>query len=76
MKVRVAQTLRGNAVERRRGDHTAEGARRAEAAIIGHDQEHVGRTLGRPQLLDRRIAGVRILGVIGGQSDMLGIGDG
>ena len=35
-----------DAIQRRRGDDAAEGARRAEADVVGHDQEHVGAPLG------------------------------
>ena len=47
MEVSVAQSHLGDAVQRRRRDHAAECARRAEADVIGHDQEHVGRARGR-----------------------------
>ena len=43
MEVRVAQAALGDAVERRGRDHAAEGAGRAEAVVVGHDQQHVGR---------------------------------
>ena len=47
MEVGVAQALVGDPVQRRRRDHAAEGARRAEADIVGHDQQHVWRALRR-----------------------------
>ncbi len=47
MEVGVAQAAPGDAVERRGRDHAAEGAGRAEAVVIGHDQQHVGRLLRR-----------------------------
>ena len=43
----VAQAFAGEAVHRRRRDHAAEGAGHAEAGVVGDDQEHVGRALGR-----------------------------
>ena len=53
----------------------AEGARRAEPGVVDQDDQHVGRALGRAQLLDRREFGVRILRVIGDQPGSLGRGD-
>ena len=41
--------------------------RRAEAGIVDEDDQHVGRALGRAQLLDRRKLGVRVLRVVGDQ---------
>ncbi len=47
MELRVAQPGLRDAVQRRRRDDAAEGARRAEADVVGHDQQHVGRAFGR-----------------------------
>ena len=47
VEVGVAQAVRGDAVEVRRRDHAAEGAGDAEAGVVGHDQQHVRRALGR-----------------------------
>ena len=47
VEVRVAQPVPRDAVERRRRDHAAEGARDAVARVVGHDQQHVRRALGR-----------------------------
>src|SRR5262249_61376953 len=47
MEVVVAEAAGGDAVERGRLDRAAEGAAGAEADVIGEDQEHVGRALGR-----------------------------
>jgi hypothetical protein len=43
----VAQAFVGDAVHGRRRDDAAEGARHAEAGVVGDDQQHVGRALGR-----------------------------
>ena len=47
MELNVAQTRFGDAVQRRRRNDTAKGARHTVALVIGHDKEHVRRTLGR-----------------------------
>jgi len=47
MEIGVAQPALRDAIEGRGRDDAAEGARRAEAVIVGHDQQHVGRALGR-----------------------------
>ena len=59
----------------RRRDRAAECARGAEPAVVDQDDEHIGRALGRPQRLDRRELGVRVLGVIRGHAHMLRIRD-
>ena len=46
-----------------------EGARGAETNIIQQNDQHVRCTLRRNQGLDRRVGGIRILGVIRGQTD-------
>ncbi|CAH0300022.1 hypothetical protein ROS9278_04518 [Roseomonas sp. CECT 9278] len=43
----VAQPRRRHTIERRGGDHAAEGGGGCEADIIGQDQQHVGRVLRR-----------------------------
>ena len=47
MKLRVPQPVLRDAIQGRRRDDAAEGARRAEADIVRHDEQHVGRALGR-----------------------------
>src|SRR5208282_3291694 len=47
MELRVSQSSFGNAIERWRRNDAAEGARNAVALVIGHDQEDIGRALGR-----------------------------
>src|SRR5206468_7663437 len=46
MDVIVAQTRLGDAIHRWRRDHAAERARHAEAGVVGHDEQYVGRLLG------------------------------
>ena len=43
----VAQAVGREFVHRRRGDHAAKGAGHAETGIVGDDQQHVRRALGR-----------------------------
>ena len=58
---RITQSAVGDAIQGWRWDHSAERARRAKPAIVCHDQEHVGRALGRhdtrrpPRLRLRRL---------------------
>ena len=47
MEIGVAQTALGDAIKRRGRDDAAEGARCAKTVVVGHDQQHVGRALGR-----------------------------
>ena len=47
VELRVAQSRVGDAIQRRRRDDAAEGARNAVALVVGHDEEHVGRAFGR-----------------------------
>ena len=47
MELRVTQPVFRDTIQRRRRDDAAERARRAEADVVGHDEQHVGRTLGR-----------------------------
>ncbi len=62
VELRVAQPGLGDAVQRRRRNDAAEGARRAEADVVGHDQQHVRRALGRHDA--RRPPGLRLAGVV------------
>ena len=64
MELGVLQPHLRDAVHRRRRDDAAEGARHAVARVVGHDEQHVGRTLGRHDV--RRP--VR-LGVLGAEAD-------
>ncbi len=57
----VAQPGVRDAVQRRRGDDSAEGARRAEADVVGHDEKDVGRALRRDDA--GRPPGLRLVGV-------------
>ena len=61
----IAQAGIGDAIERRRRDDAAKGTGDAIAGIVGHDEEDVGRALGRHDL--RRPVGRRILG---GEADL------
>ena len=61
VELRVAQPRLGDAVQRRRRDDAAEGARRTEAHVVGHDEQHVGRALGRHDA--RRPPRLRLQGV-------------
>src|SRR5712691_12490139 len=47
MKLRVAQTRLGDPIHRRSWNDAAENAVHAITLIIGHDQQHVWRALGR-----------------------------
>ena len=47
VEVCIAQPAGGDPVERRRRNHAAESARDAITRIVGHDQKHVRRALGR-----------------------------
>ena len=62
VEIRVAQPLRGDTVERRGRNHAAKRARRAEAGIVGHDEQHVGRALRRHDA--RRPPGRRLRGLL------------
>ena len=61
VKVQIAQPVVRNVVQCRRWNHAAESARRGEADVVGHDQQDVGRALGRHN--PRRPAGFRLIGV-------------
>ena len=47
VEIRVTQPGLRDAIQRRRRDDAAERARRTEAAIVGHDEQHIGRALRR-----------------------------
>ena len=72
---RVLQPPGGELLEVRRLTRSTEGAAGAKAHVVDQDDEHVRRGLWRPNILDRRIAGVRILRVVGGQPHMRDIGN-
>ena len=59
--LRVAQSVCRDAVERRRRDDAPEGAGRAEADVVGHDEEDVRRALRRHHA--RRPGRFRLQGV-------------
>jgi hypothetical protein len=59
----------------RRVNRTAECARCGKANVIEKHDENVGRALRRPQTLDRRKLRGRILGIVGGQPDVLLVGN-
>ena len=63
----VAETVRCQPLEVRCIARTAERARRAEAHIVQQHDQDVGSPVGRPQRLDRRKRGVRVLRVVGDQ---------
>ena len=58
----VAQTVLRDAIHRRRRNDAAEGARHAEAGVVGHDEQDVGRALGRHDA--RRPPRFRLQGVV------------
>ena len=58
----VAQPSLCHAVQRRRRDHAAKRAAYAIALIVGHDEEHVGRSLGRDD--PRRPPRLRVFGAL------------
>src|SRR5206468_12072268 len=47
MKLRIAKTRFRDAIQCRRRNNAAKGARRAKSAIVSHDEQNVGRALGR-----------------------------
>ena len=69
------EAVGGQPVGGGRRDRAPERARGAKAAVIDQHDQHVGRTLRRPQGLDRRKLRVRILRIVRGQSHMLTLGD-
>ena len=72
----VAQPARGQAVGRRRGHRTAEGAGGTEADVVEQDDQHVGRAGRRAQRHDRRERRVGVLGVVGDEPAVGPVGDG
>ena len=62
MEIRVAQPAVRDAIQRRGRDDAAERARRAEAGIVGHDQQHIGRALRRHDA--RRPPRLRLRGLL------------
>src|SRR5262245_30037400 len=76
MEAGVFQTTCGEFLEVRCVARTAKGAGRAKAHVVEQDDEHIGRARRRPQLPDRRILRVRILGIVGRQTHMRLIRDG
>ena len=68
---RVLQPAGGELLEVGGVARPAEGAAGAVTDVVDEDDQHVGRALGWPQLVDRWIAGVRILRVIRRQPDVL-----
>ena len=68
----IAQALVRDAVHGRRRDHAAEGARHAEAGVIGDDEQHIGRALRR--YYARRPPGLGLQGVILNHATELRIG--
>src|SRR4029453_17001502 len=63
MEAVVLETLSGEALGGRRRARTAERTRRGEADVVEQNDKNVRRSVGRPQLLDRRKLGVRVLRV-------------
>jgi isocitrate/isopropylmalate dehydrogenase len=58
VELRVAQPVLRQPIHRGRGNRAAERARRPEADIVGEDEQDVGRTLGRRDLLRKIRCGV------------------
>ena len=61
VEIRVAQPALRDAIQCRCRNDAAEGARRAEAAVVRHDEQHVGRALRRHDA--RRPPGFRLRGL-------------
>ena len=62
VEIRVAQPALRDAIQRRRRDDAAERARRAEAGVVRHDEQHVGRALRRHDA--RRPPRLRLRGLL------------
>ena len=75
MEAVVLEAVGGEPLGGRRVDRAAEGARRGEADVVEQHDEHVRRTLGRAQRLDRRERRRGILRVVRGQPDRRPVGD-
>ncbi len=71
----VLQPGRRQLFQVRRLAGAAKGAVRTEPGVVDQDEQHVGRALGRAQLLDWREFGVRVPRVIRDQPGSLGRGD-
>ncbi len=71
----VLEPVCGQPFEGRSVARAAECARGAEARVVEQHDEDVRRALRRPERLDRRKVGVRILGVEGGQTDVVPVGN-
>src|SRR4029079_5064230 len=63
MEAVVLETLSGEALRRRRGARPAERTGRGETDVVEQNDKDVRRSVGRPQLLDRRKRCYRILRV-------------
>src|ERR1700722_353809 len=59
-----------------RGAWTAKGTGRAEARVVDQDDHHIGRTLGRAQLNDRRVLVFRVFGIVQDQAGARSIRNG
>ena len=73
---RELQTALGELFEVGRVARSAKGAGRTKADVVEQDHQHVGRTLGRPHLADRRKTRTRIARVVDGGPRSLHIGNG
>ena len=76
MEAVVLEAVCGESFGGRRVERAAERTRRGEADVVDQDDQHVRRTLGRAQQLDRRERRVRVLRVVGGEADVLASGIG
>ena len=75
VEARVSQPALGQLLEVRGLAGTAEHAGRAVAHVVDEDHQHIGRTLRRPHVPDRRELRVRILRVIRDQTVVLDVGN-
>ena len=71
MKAVEAQPIGSQPLRRRRGARATEGACRPETGIVDHHHQHVGCASRRSEGLDGRERRLCILGVIGGEPNML-----
>ena len=76
MKSVVLQAARREFFRVRRLARTAEGAGGAEAGVVNEDDQNVGGTFGRAQLLDGWVFRFRVLRVVGDRARTRAIGDG
>ena len=65
------QPVGRQSIGHRRVARATEGRRGPESGVVDHDDDHVRGTFGRPERLNRRIGGVRVLGVVGRQPHVL-----